>query len=471
MEAALQALRASVMQDGTTTDLDVGAGADSIYNCNPAPNAAAPNDPLLGRAGFAANNGGSSGLKKTRAGAGAAGGGSGGGGGGARKFMGIPSLLTSLEVVVATPLAAAPAALDKASEALEQLQVEVSRSSASRRAVGACGGLRTLVSVSKLALNLEPWPGARGADEGVGRARGVRGKRLHADLSLRALGIMSEAATASSSLQHDLGAVGCVHVCVSYLDASLVAQGEDEEGFESFSEEAAALCEASLALLCAVCKNNVMNQRSMLLAGTLRRLAALLRSPIAPIQQAAAASIHTAGCPSGRDLKLFQDELHRCQGVPGLVRLLRLTGCPDTKRHVLQALVFACRSSHARNQVALRTCGGIKALLELLRIAPPDLQQHATAALDASLMEQHESWSLVVQAGGTELLCRLLYTTPALTQEALVRLLLNGCVKAGHESGLLAALHRADCRAAGTRGAMLHRHHCTTAERLPACAK
>lgn len=89
-----------------------------------------------------------------------------------------------------------------------------------------------------------------------------------------------------------------------------------------------------------------------------------------------------------------------------------------------------------------------QALLDLLRSAPPDLQQQAAATLDASLFKQHESWALVVQAGGADLLCRLLYTTPALLQEALVRLLLNGCAQAGRESGLLAALHRADCRAA-----------------------
>lgn len=157
--------------------------------------------------------------------------------------------------------------------------------------------------------------------------------------------------------------------------------------------------QASLGLLCAVCKSNVMNQRSMLLAGapcdallalaapglrvgipayqtaskavsgpgrrstrfdglegrcketlapkpctsksdrdattgeagTLRRLVALLRSPVAQVQQASAATIHTAGCPSGRDLKLFQDEVSACS-----YDCERLAGPPD-------GFVAACR--------------------------------------------------------------------------------------------------------------------------------
>ena len=445
VEEALQALRAAVVQD---THLETGGGGDALYKAAPLHSAAKNEARTSSSAPHALRGNGAQ--VGGGGGAGLAGGGM---EGSPRKVLGIPALLTSLEAVMAKPLAAAPLAVHKASEALEQLQLLVSQSSAARRAMGSCGGLRTLVAVSKLALTLEPRRAARGAAGGCAAGGGGgQGKRLHTDLSLRALAVMSEAAAASAALQHDLGAVGCVQVCVSYLDAALLAQaqGEEAQGLESqeAAAEAAALCEASLGLLCAVCKNNVMNQRSMLLAGMLRRLVALLRSPSAPIQQAAAATIHTAGCPTGRDHKLFQDELHRCQGVPALVRLLRLTGCLDAKRHVLQALVFACGGTHGKNQVALRTCGGIKALLELLRSAPPDLQQLAVATLDAAQHEQPESWLLLVQAGGADLLCRLLYTTPAVMQEALVRLLLHGCVQAGRESGLLAALHRADCRAA-----------------------
>mmetsp|Transcript_442 Transcript_442/g.805 ORF Transcript_442/g.805 Transcript_442/m.805 type:complete len:188 (+) Transcript_442:44-607(+) len=123
---------------------------------------------------------------------------------------------------------------------------------------------------------------------------------------------MSEAAAASASFQDDLGAVGCVQVCVTYLDAAVLEQRDD-----NMIEETTVLCEAACFLLNHVCKGNVMNQRALLLSGALRRMVALLRSPSLPVHRAVVSSLHTASGQSGKEEKLFQDELHRCNGVLG----------------------------------------------------------------------------------------------------------------------------------------------------------
>ena len=39
---------------------------------------------------------------------------------------------------------------------------------------------------------------------------------------------------------------------------------------------------------------------------------------------------------------------------------LSLSGCSETRKHVLQTLAFTARNKHAKNQAAFRACGAIK---------------------------------------------------------------------------------------------------------------
>jgi hypothetical protein len=160
-----------------------------------------------------------------------------------------------------------------------------------------------------------------------------------------------------------MGALDVVGMCVAYLDVAIDDMSEERITRHRAAEDSAVLCEAACGLLSQVCRGNLLNQRALLLSGAVRRFIILLRSPFVPVQRAVVKTFHTASAQSGKEGRLFQDEVHRLSGVAALLRVLRLTGCSETRRHVLQTLAFTTRYKHTKNQAAFRACGAIKILV------------------------------------------------------------------------------------------------------------
>jgi hypothetical protein len=160
-----------------------------------------------------------------------------------------------------------------------------------------------------------------------------------------------------------MGALDVVGMCVAYLDVAIDDMSEERITRHRAAEDSAVLCEAACGLLSKVCRGNLLNQRALLLSGAVRRFIILLRSPFVPVQRAVVKTFHTASAQSGKEGRLFQDEVHRLSGVAALLRLMRLTGCSETRSHVLQTLAFTTRYKHTKNQAAFRACGAIKILV------------------------------------------------------------------------------------------------------------
>jgi hypothetical protein len=68
--------------------------------------------------------------------------------------------------------------------------------------------------------------GARGrGGAGVGSNEG----KGHIELALLAFGVLAEATGAAASLQDDLGALGCVQLCVDYLEVTSAELMTDDQ--------------------------------------------------------------------------------------------------------------------------------------------------------------------------------------------------------------------------------------------------
>jgi hypothetical protein len=148
VEVALQALRASVMDDesspyarGCSEQQGAVGGAEGGMKGKSDGGEGAGGQVRGGVEGGGGDEGAGNGVDKAAAGAEG-----GGGGGGARKgFVGIPSLLTSLEAVLdKRHKLLKPQAAANAKQALDDLHNLVAHSSAARRALSSCGEMRRM---------------------------------------------------------------------------------------------------------------------------------------------------------------------------------------------------------------------------------------------------------------------------------------------------------------------------------------